>query len=268
MEKVCFKTFDNENLDLWVYDSEKPENNKKRTAMIWIHGGGWTGGSPDYFGDDYDYFTKQGIVCFGVEYRLVSGKENDIDAKRLQGAVEDCADAVVFVRKNAEKFGVDPEKVVVVGESAGGHLALCMATDIVNKFDKSAIPNAVVAYNPVIETVARWSQYAARYEGVSFSVDEFKKRYGILKGLSPYHNITKNDIPLLLLTGIDDRVVFPGEVMDFYERYIIAGNEARVEFYPNTTHAFALPFWYDNDRVSLNESLEIIDEFLQKHNYL
>ena len=57
-------------------------------------------------------------------------------------------------------------------------------------------------------------------------------------------------------------------VKDFYERYIIAGNEARVEFYPNTTHAFALPFWYDNDRVSLNESLEIIDEFLQKHNYL
>lgn len=268
MEKITFKTFNNEKLDLWVYDDGNPETDKNRTALIWIHGGGWNSGNPNYFGDDYNYFTKQNIVCFGVEYRLVSKDQNDVEAIRLQGAIEDCMDSVSYVRKNANKFGIDPQKVIVIGESAGGHLALCLATDIVNRFDETSIPNALIAYNPVVETVARWSQWAAKYDGISFSVEEFNKRYKILKSISPYHNIVKNNIPLLLLTGIDDRVVFPGEVMDFFEKYKAAGNEAEIEFYANTTHAFALPAWYDKGMESRDKSLEVIEGFLKKHKYL
>lgn len=71
-----------------------------------------------------------------------------------------------------------------------------------------------------------------------------------------------------MLTGIDDRVVFPGEVMDFFEKYKAAGNEAEIEFYANTTHAFALPAWYDKGMESRDKSFEVIEDFLKKHKYL
>lgn len=267
MEKILFKTLENENFNLWIYDEENAATRKNRTAMVWIHGGGWYSGDPDYFGDDYDFFTKKGIVCFGVEYRLVLNKENDLYANRLCGAVEDCIDAVLFIKEHSEDFGIDPDKIVVVGESAGGHLALCFATDVVNRINKAALPNAVIAYNPVIETIGRWSASAGRIEGVNFDTEGFYKRYNILKGISPIHNIVKNNIPLLLLTGIDDKCVYPGEVVDFYEKYKSMGNKAEIELYPKTGHAFALPFWYDNDRVSLNKSLNTIETFLKEYGF-
>lgn len=268
MEKIPFKNVDNKDLNLWLYDEGNPKTEKNRIAMVWIHGGGWYSGSPDYFGDNYEYFTKQGIVCFGVEYRLVLKNENDPYASRLCGAIEDCIDSVLFVKKNSDYFGIDKDKIIIVGESAGGHLALCFATDIINNKNKAAIPRAVIAYNPVIETIARWSTSTGKTEGISFDTECFYKRYNILKSISPSHNIVKNNIPLLLLTGIDDKCVFPGEVVDFCDRYNKAGNEAEIELYPSTSHAFALPFWYDNDRISLNKSLNRIDEFLKKYKFL
>lgn len=268
MEKIPFKTVDNEKLNLWLYDEGDSKTQKNRTAMIWIHGGGWYSGDPGYFGDDYDFFTKLGIVCFGVEYRLVLKNENDLYANRLRGALEDCIDSVMFVKENSDRFGIDADKIIVVGESAGGHLAICFATDIINNRNKSAIPNAVIAYNPVIETVARWSTSTGKTEGISFDKESFYKRYNILKSISPSHNIIKNNTPLLLLTGIDDVCVFPGEVVDFYERYKEVGNKAEIELYPKTGHAFALPFWYENDRVSLNKSLNTIKSFLEKYRFL
>lgn len=268
MEKITFKTAGEEELKLWVYDEGNPTQDKGRTAVIWIHGGGWNSGSPDYFGDDYNYFTKLGAVCFGVEYRLVSKTENDPQGRRLIEALTDCFDAIVHVKRNADKYGVDTEKIVVIGESAGGHLALCTATSVVNRMNPEAVPNIVVAYNPVMSTIDRWSASAAKTDGMNLSVEEFYARYDILKSISPSCNIVKNNIPVLFLTGIDDRCVYPGEVVDFYERYLAAGNNCELELYPNTGHAFALPFWYDNDRVSLNKSLKKTEEFLGKYGYL
>lgn len=266
MRKAVFKTVSNQNLNLWIYDNGNAKTDKNRTAMIWIHGGGWERGNPDYFGNDYDYFTELGIVCFGVEYRLKAIDESHIPHAHIKGAIEDCIDSVVYVREKADEFGIDPNKIIVVGESAGGHLALCLITNVINGSNTTAIPNLVVVYNPVVETVAHWSYIGGKYEGVS--AEEFFERYKILKGVSPIHNIIKNDIPLLLLTGIDDRVVYPGEVMDFYERYIAVGNSAEIEFYANTTHAFALPAWYDKGMESRDKSLEAIQGFMKKHKYL
>lgn len=268
MEKIVFKTLNNENFKLWIYDNGNPKTDKNRTAMIWIHGGGWSRGEPGYFGDNYDYFAKMGMVCFGVEYRLVSTVENDPMATKLRGAIEDCVDAVLFVKTNADKFGINPDNIVIVGESAGGHLALCFATEIVNRFNKDAIPNAVIAYNPVVETVAKWSTSTGNTDNIFFDEDTFKMRYNLLKSISPSHNIIKSSVPLLLLTGIEDNVVYPGEVVDFYERYKAVGNPADIVLYPNTTHAFALPFYYDRGMEIRDKSFLKIEEFLKSYDLM
>lgn len=265
MEKIVFKKTQKEELKLWVYDDNAQNSDESRTALIWIHGGGWNGGDPDYFGDDYDYFTKQGAVCFGVEYSLISKTETDIYGRQLENALEDCIDAVMYVKGHKAEYGIDPDKTVIIGESAGGHLALCFATDIVKKINPEALPKAVIAYNPVVETIAKWSGDCAKINGKKLSVEDYYNRYKSLKRLSPRNNIAKNEIPLLLLQGIDDECVYPGDVVDFYEKYLAVGNETQIELYPNTSHAFALPFWYDNDRISLNKSLDKVNSFLKKH---
>ncbi len=268
MKKIIFKKTEREELKLWVYDEAVFDQNQKRTALIWIHGGGWNSGDPDFFGDDYDYFTKQGAVCFGVEYSLISKNETDIYGRQLKNALQDCIDAVMYVKGHNAEYGIDPERIVIIGESAGGHLALCFATDIVGKINPNALPKAVVAYNPVVETIAKWSGDCAVTNGERLSVEDFYNRYKSLKAFSPRNNIVKNGIPLLLLQGIEDKCVYPGDVVDFYEKYLAVGNVAEIELYPNTSHAFALPFWYDNDRISLNKSLDTVNDFLKKHKLL
>lgn len=86
-------------------------------GLVLIHGGAWAGGSKG----DYRYyaqrFAQQGYVAVSIGYRL-SGE------RLFPAAVEDCKCAVRWMRANASELGVDPERIAVVGGSAGGHLAM------------------------------------------------------------------------------------------------------------------------------------------------
>ena len=88
-----------------------------RPTIIAIHGGSWSGGSKEgTFLDLFPYLAR-GWAVVNVEYRLA-------DVASAPGAVEDCRCALWWVLRNAEEYKFDPEKIVVMGHSAGGHLAL------------------------------------------------------------------------------------------------------------------------------------------------
>lgn len=266
MNIIPYKKVKDRIINLWHYDEGNPKTDKNRTAIIWIHGGGWRATDPGYFGDNYYYFTKKNAVCFSVDYRLIP---NEIDeyCNFLEDCINDCFDAIEYVRKNSYEYGIDPQKIVVIGESAGGHLALCTATDVVNKFNVRAIPNMVIAYNPVTNIVGKWGESACKLER-SLNVEEFMKRNNRLLSMCPDSNIIKSGIPLLLLTGLDDKVVHPGDVLSFYRRYKEAGNESEIVFYPNTAHAFALPNYYKGGLESLYDSLDKIVKFMKVYGFL
>jgi acetyl esterase/lipase len=100
-------------LDLYL-----PEKRTKPTpGLIFIHGGAWSGGSRDM----YRYYTvryaQRGYVCATISYRL--SREAPFPA-----AVQDAKCAVRWLRANAARYGVDPDKLGVIGGSAGGHLAM------------------------------------------------------------------------------------------------------------------------------------------------
>jgi acetyl esterase/lipase len=88
-----------------------------RPTLIWIHGGGWTGGAKEGALFSLLPYMELGWNVVNVEYRLarVSG---------APAAVEDCLCALRWVIRNATQYGFDPDKLVVSGGSAGGHLAL------------------------------------------------------------------------------------------------------------------------------------------------
>lgn len=89
-------------------------------VIVWIHGGGWEAGSrvdhPPVLDGMYRRFAEDGYVVVSIDYRL--SREVSFPA-----CLHDCKAAVRWIRANATELGVDPDRIGVWGESAGGHLA-------------------------------------------------------------------------------------------------------------------------------------------------
>ena len=101
-------------LDLYVTRTA----DKPRPTVIFVHGGGWTGGTKE--GRDIGGvipYLNMGMNVVNVEYRLAR-------VAQAPAAVEDCRCALRWVIQHAKEYGIDASRLVVAGESAGGHLAL------------------------------------------------------------------------------------------------------------------------------------------------
>lgn len=89
-------------------------------AVIYIHGGGWNAGSKEKAFLHTTPFLARGWVVVTVEYRLAQ-------VAPAPAAVEDCICAVKYVTENAKKYRIDTNRIIIMGHSAGGHLALMTA---------------------------------------------------------------------------------------------------------------------------------------------
>lgn len=102
-----------------------PRAAKPAPAMVEIHGGWFIGGGPN---QRYpEVFSRKGIAYFAIAYRL--GDEGGFPKN-----IRDCRNAIRFLRKNAARFNIDPDRIAVMGGSAGGHLSL-MTAMVPERFD-------------------------------------------------------------------------------------------------------------------------------------
>jgi acetyl esterase/lipase len=118
--EIVYKTADNVKLQVHVYTAEGRAPGEKRPAILMIHGGGWGSPGPFLTAPHCRYFALRGLVAVNVEYRLVKKGS----AVRIADCVADCRDALRMVRQKAAGLGIDPERIAVAGDSAGGHLAV------------------------------------------------------------------------------------------------------------------------------------------------
>ena len=96
--------------DLWIYrfDPEGHDPAKdKRPAVVFFFGGGWNGGTPNQFVPHSQYLASRGIVAFVADYRVNSRQKVAPNA-----CVADGKSAVRWIRKNAARLGIDPQKVL------------------------------------------------------------------------------------------------------------------------------------------------------------
>ena len=101
--------------DLHV-DIFRPDDNKKYPAMLMIHGGGWNSGDKSLQVPMAQMIAAKGYVTIPVEYRL-------IPEAVYPAGLNDVKAAVRWVRKNADKYGIDPDRIAISGCSAGAQLA-------------------------------------------------------------------------------------------------------------------------------------------------
>jgi acetyl esterase/lipase len=129
-------------LDLYVpADATKPV-----PLVIWVHGGGWRNGSKDGIGRAHE-LMKRGYAVASVDYRL-SGEAV------FPAAIEDSKAAVSYLRLNAKKYGLDPDRFGAWGSSAGGHLvALLGVTNDVSLFDTHEVSSKA---SSKVQAVCDW----------------------------------------------------------------------------------------------------------------
>ena len=248
-----------------------------RPAIVLIHGGGWTGGDPSVFFPAARYFASRGIPAFSIGYRLVRLGTND---PTLADCLADCRSAIRYLRSHAGEYGIDPGKIAVLGDSAGGHLAACLGT-IPDPEDVSGISsraNLMIPCNPIVDmgpgegNTNSWFRLiqkgaAMEKKTTTEAITPTPEQIVLAKSLSPIFFTTSASAPALLMHGLDDTIVPPVGSQRFAEALKKSGVSVNLILIPGARHAFILPKYTATEQQVLDAIL-IVDRFLARNGYL
>lgn len=235
-------------LGLVVHYPPKWKTQDQRPAIVFFFGGGWTNGSIQQFEPQARYLASRGMVAVRADYRVKSRHEVTPEA-----CVEDAKSAIRWVRQHAGELGIDPQKIVAAGGSAGGHLAactsLCAGLEAAGE-DRgiSSQPNALVLFNPVLDMTP--PHLAARLGN-----DE-----KLARQISPTIHLTKETPPALLFYGTADQLLSQGE--EFIKKSKEIGHRAELFTAEEMDHGFF------NRSPWQERTLARADEFLAALGYL
>lgn len=137
-------------LEVYFPANHDPSKDKVPGILL-IHGGGWTGGDLTSFRDACQYFAKRGCVAATINYRMLTNEEAKNlpkDVSRKGVCITDGKSALRWFKQHGGELGVDPDKIVIGGGSAGGHIAmLCtVGKGLDDPSDPAGINTDVVAY--------------------------------------------------------------------------------------------------------------------------
>ncbi len=188
--------------------------------------------------------VKNGITCFILKYRL---PDDSIMKDKKIGPLQDARQAIKLVRENAAKWGVDPNKIGIMGFSAGGHLASTEATH----FEKSYIPNnnntslrpdfQILVY-PVISMQDSLTHGDSRKNLLGKNPSK-----EIMNLFSNEMQITKNSPPAYLTHAADDDVVDVDNSISYFEKLRHNKVDVEIHIYPKGGHGFIFrhPGWME-----------------------
>ncbi len=214
-----------------------PANTGKQTAIVInIHGGGWNHGVKESQ-TGFSTFFKQGYAIANMEYRLTG-------QATAPAAVEDTRCALIFIIKNAKALNVDVNKIIIMGGSAGGHLALmagllgnnnlfdsnCKGTEnnikvaaIIDKYGIADVWDWAYGPNVTSKSAVRWLGDKAKDEAFA-------------KSVSPMHYITKDSPPIFIVHGDADPTVPYQQSVDLHKKLLAASVKTEFMTVPGGLH--------------------------------
>lgn len=253
MKTYVFKTIGHNKLKLYVFQPTRQQEEESVPAIVFFHGGGFSGGKVSQFENQCKYLASRGMVTVLAEYRLFNRR--DITPFEC---VEDAKSAIRWVRAHANELGVDENRIAAAGGSAGGHLAACTALikgydDKTEDQNVSSTPNALVLFNPVLNLPEGFKNAVSKnaYEWLTRATE-----------ISPMHNLDKGAPPTIIFHGTADEAVPIDLSLLYSEKMKELGNSCEVIAFEGAKHGF---FNYDPD---YHNTLIKTDSFFIKLGYL
>jgi acetyl esterase/lipase len=228
---------------------------KPLPLVIWIHGGGWSGGSKAQV--PYLYQLRRGYVVASVEYRFSQ-------KAKFPAQIQDCQAAIRWLRANGKKYSIDLDHIGVGGASAGGHLAALVGTSggkkafpmIGGNEDQSDRVQAVCdVFGPTnfwtvvtqadedktVKNIFKWNNGDPYSNLIGAKLGEDKER---CDAVSPVRYVSKDNPPFLILHGDRDTLVPYAQSVELNDLLAKAGVEVTLQRLPGAGHggpSFQLP---------------------------
>lgn len=262
IKKEVYKKINGTELHADVFFTSANWERNSNPAIALFHGGGWAFGDPSEFYEACKRYARKGFVTFSFQYRLSVNEDGSYPNPEITPveSTKDARSAIRWLRENAEELHINPEKIVVGGQSAGGQLALATALcDTINeKTDNlkiSPVPNALLLFSSNVNTLEPWIDML------------LGDRSHEIWSISPYHNLKKNMPPAIAFHGEDDNQVLFYIVRMFQDKMNKLGNYYELHTYQGRKHYLAP----DNEKYATYFDEEILlktDAFLQKFGFM
>jgi acetyl esterase/lipase len=232
-----------QSLRLDIYSPKKTSG--KLPVVVWIHGGAWNSGSKNFC--PIGFMAAQNLAIVSIDYRLDT-------VAPFPAQLYDCKGAIRWLRANAVKYNLDADHIGIFGASAGGHLALLLATTADNSkleggvggnLNVSSRVQCVCAfYAPTeLNRLVTNPQFRASPDGDVAKLIGGAVAQNVDKALaaSPLTYVDRNCAPVFLLHGGADTLVPPEQSKIFCDALLKAGVEAQLEIIPGKGHGIIAP---------------------------
>lgn len=226
---VTYKTVGDESLVAHVFLPSDWNPNDRRTAWVWLHGGGFIVGGPEDGHAVAGAMAARGIVGISAQYRLSVPR---VPGPKVDGSIADARSILRWVRAHSSQLGVEPDQIVASGHSAGAFLMAAAA--VLDRWDDdpssrvSASADALVLWSAPI-LLDRMFLATVLPEGVS------------LQDVVPSFHVRPGVAPSVLIHGADDELVSPSASIDFAAALVAEGNQSEVRLIPGADHFFLEP---------------------------
>ncbi|HSH96019.1 MAG TPA: alpha/beta hydrolase [Roseimicrobium sp.] len=251
-----------------VFRQANAPTNGTLPAVVFIHGGGWSGGNKKDFHALAKGLARQGYVTASVSYRLLNGSTNNTYPAQL----DDVQRAIRWFRANAGKYGINPDKIGAIGASAGGHLvALLGVVDTRDNSDK-----ALAAYSSKVQCVVDifgptdltpdFTTYGESGPAIQKLVDNLVAKpkstnLDAYKAASPLFSVSSNSAPFLMFHGTVDPLVPLDQSEKLDAALKKAGVESKLIVFQGEGHGFAKK---ENVETFYKESVAFFARHLKK----
>jgi acetyl esterase/lipase len=231
-------------------DLARPEGAGPFPAIVFIHGGGWSAGNREGYRSQIEEAARRGYIAVAISYRLMkfdeAKKETTTASPIFPAQIHDAKAAVRWLRANAGKYHLDPNRIGVTGQSAGGHLSLLVGlTDPQSKLEgdsgnpgqSSRVQAVVNVFGPTdMAACYRTSSVAWIFRlFMGGTPDEAAETY---TAASPITYVSKDDPPVLTLHGDEDLLVPVAQATALDEKMKSVGASHTLTVFKGQGHGF------------------------------
>lgn len=246
-ENIAYGEHERNKLDLYI----PKENDGEAGLVLFIHGGAWVGGDKSCYADAIKMWCEErGYAAASINYRYLA---YDVS---FDDILDDIENALKKIKSTAKEAGVEINKMITTGGSAGGHLAMLYPYA---RKDTSPIETVAIAnccgptdlldpnfYNENATEALKnlYTQIASLVYGSPLTLEQAHLANDLMKKASPLYYVDENTIPTIINHGMKDDVVPYSNALSLEAKFIELGVTHIMNPYPNSGHGL------DNDPVA------------------